>query len=128
MARAANVNIMSKGNKIFDHHALPHKGQSQRGAQTLKALLHYVLFHSRFFNSPRAFLIFLAFSHVLLAFSLAFLIPTCWYPKREEKRGKNARKTREKYKKCEITFLYYTMHWVETGVSYVFPRVLECFR
>ena len=51
----------------------------------LKALLHYALIHLRFY-----------FSRVFLAFSLAFLIPTCWYPKRERKREKNARKTREK--------------------------------
>ena len=49
---------------------------------SVKALLHYALIHLRFY-----------FSRVFLAFSLAFLIPTCWYPKRERKREKNARKT-----------------------------------
>ena len=38
------------------------------------------------------FWIFLSFFLRFLAFSLAFMIPTCWYHKREERRERNARK------------------------------------
>ena len=96
------------------------------GFSNVKALLHYALTHLRFY-----------FSRVSLAFSLAFLIPTCWYPKRERKRERNARKTREKSKtraQRETMFLYYTMRWVKTRVSCVlvafwsrFGRVLVMF-
>ena len=50
------------------------------------------------------------------------MIPTCWYPKRERKRKKNARKTREKSKtqaQREKRFLYYIMRWAKTRVSCV---------
>ena len=88
----------------------------------LKALLHYALTHLRFY-----------FSRV----SLAFFIQTCWYPKRERKRERNVRKTREKSKmraQRETMFLYYTMRWVKTRVSCVlvafwsrFGRILVAF-
>ena len=55
----------------------------------IKALLHYALIHWLFLFFPHIFLFFFP------AFYLAFLIPTCWYQKDEEKREKNARTMQE---------------------------------
>ena len=82
----------------------------------LKALLHYALSHLRFY-----------FSRVSLAFSLAFLIPTCWYPKRE----RNARKTREKREKIasptrdNVSILHYALG--KNASQLRFGRVLVAF-
>ena len=48
-------------------------------------------------------LFFSRFSCVSLAFFLVFMIPTCWYPKREWKRKKNARKTWENIQNASPT-------------------------
>ena len=81
----------------------------------IKALLHYALIHLRFY-----------FSRVFLAFSLAFLIPTCWYPKRERKREKNARKIKNASPtRDNVSILHYALG--KNASQLRFGRVLVAF-
>ena len=85
----------------------------------VKALLHYALTHLRFY-----------FSRVSLAFSLAFLIPTCWYPKRERKREKNARKIKNASPtRDNVSLLHYALGKNASQVAFWsrFGRVLVMF-
>ena len=79
-------------------------------ADSVKALLHYALFHWQILFSLR-------FSF-FLAFFLAFLIPT--RGKTREKQDKIA----QREKKQEKMFLYYTTPWVKTRASCVFLAIL----
>ena len=74
------------------------------GMQCYMALLHYVLFHSRFFP---------VFSCV------SFLVFSPAYQKRELKRKKNAQKTQEKRKRIKLVF-YIALS--------VFSRVFKRFK
>ena len=87
-----------------------------RTDSTAKALLHYALFHWRFFIFPRVFL-----------FSLRLSLGFCYQHVGIKNARKNVRK-REKIGQHEKSFLYYTMLWVKTRVSCVFSRVLERLR
>ena len=87
--------------------------------KSFKALLHYALTHLRFY-----------FSRVSLAFSLAFLIPTCWYPKRERKREKNARKIKNASPtRDNVSLLHYALGKNASQVAFWsrFGRVLVAF-
>ena len=70
-------------------------------------LLALFYFSHVFFNFSRIFLAFFS------RFLLAFLIPTCWYPKREEKRKKNAREMQENIaNQRETREFFYILHYV----------------